>query len=201
MAENLKVTRYADGSAIPEVTAESEWNLLEPDAKAFCWYDNLTEYGETSGALYTWPAAMNGMESSMELPSGVRGACPDGWHLPSDAEWKSLEVFLGMGQVDADSYDWRGSDQGSQLKETGFSHWEAANKGGSNSSGFTALPGGFRGSKGVFYSLEQYATFWTATAEIGTDKAWYRSLYFNYDNVYRNYNLMHQGFSVRCVED
>jgi uncharacterized protein (TIGR02145 family) len=201
MAENLKVTHNADGTAIPLVTAEADWNLLEPDARSYCWFDNLSEYGETSGALYTWAAAVNGMAGSNELPSGVQGACPDGWHLPSDAEWKILEVFLGMDQGTADSYDWRGSDQGRQLKETGFSHWEAASTGGSNSSGFTAIAGGFRGSKGLFYSLEQYATFWTATDESGTDKAWYRSLYFNYENIYRNNNYMRQGFSVRCVED
>lgn len=201
MAENLKVTHYADGSVIPLVTDESEWDALESDGKAYCWYDNLTEYSDTSGALYTWAAAMNGTASSDSIPSGVQGVCPDGWHIPADAEWKALEMFLGMSQAAADSYDWRGTDEGVQLKETGFSHWVGATTGGTNSSGFTAIPGGFRGAKGVFYSLGQYATFWTATGESGTDKAWYRTLYYDYETVYRQYNYMSQGFSVRCVKD
>lgn len=201
MAENLKVTHYANGSVIPLVTDESEWDALESDGMAYCWYDNLIEYSDTCGALYTWAAALNGMAGSDSVPSGVQGVCPDGWHIPADAEWKVLEMFLGMSQADADIYDWRGTDEGGQLKETGFSHWDGATAGGTNSSGFTAIPGGFRGVKGVFYSVGQYATFWTATGESGTDKAWYRTLYYDHETVYRQYNHMSQGFSVRCVFD
>lgn len=201
MAENLKVTHFADGTAIPLVTGESEWDALESTSLAYCWYDNMIEYKDTTGALYTWTAAMNGAESTMAIPSGVQGVCPDGWHLPSDEEWKSMEIFLGMSQTEADLTDWRGTDEGSQLKETGFSHWEGALTGGSNSSGFTAIPGGFRGVKGEFFSVGQYGTFWTATGESGTEKAWYRALYFDNDEAYRQYNYMSQGFSVRCVKD
>jgi uncharacterized protein (TIGR02145 family) len=201
MAENLKVTRYADESDIPMLGEESQWNALASDGKAWCWYDNQIEYSDTSGALYTWAAAMNGTESSIANPSGVQGVCPDGWHLPSDAEWKILEMFLGMSQADADNYDWRGTGEGGQLKETGFSHWDDAFTGGDNSSGFTAIPGGFRSAKGVFYSAGQYATYWTATEESGTDKAWYRSLYYENETIYRQYNFMSQGFSVRCVKN
>ena len=201
MAENLKVTQYADGSPISMVSDEAEWEALSAETMAYCWYDNLTGYKDTTGALYTWAAAMNGFPGVDTIPSGIQGVCPDGWHLPSDAEWKVLEMTLGMSQADADKYDWRGSDEGGQLKEIGFSKWEMPNTGGSNSSGFTAVPGGFRGNKGVFYSLGQYATFWTASEEGGTDKAWYRTLYFNYETVYRQYNFKSQGFSVRCVQD
>jgi uncharacterized protein (TIGR02145 family) len=201
MAENLKVTHYADGTAISLVTVESEWDALEYTAKAYCWYDNMTEYSDTIGALYTWAAAMNGAESSVSIPSGVQGVCPDGWHIPSDAEWKTVEIFLGMSETDADNSDWRGTDEGAQLKETGYSHWEGAITGGSNSSGFTALPGGFRGVEGEFFSEGQYGTFWTATGQSGTEKAWYRALYYNKETSYRQYNYMSQGFSVRCVKD
>jgi uncharacterized protein (TIGR02145 family) len=201
MAENLKVTHYSDGSDIPEVTGESEWEALEANGKAWSWYENLAEYGDTSGALYTWAAVMNGAESSNAVPSGVQGVCPAGWHIPSDAEWKRLETFLGMSQESADNYDWRGTDEGLQLMETGFTHWDLAGSGGTNSSGFTAIPGGFRGTKGVFYSFGQYATFWTATGLSGTDKAWYRSLFYDNHKIYRQYNFMKQGFSVRCVMD
>jgi len=201
MAENLKVTHYADGSAIPLVTGEAEWEALAADAKAYCWYDNLSEYSDTTGALYTWAAAMNGLPGVDTIPSGIQGVCPDGWHMPSDSEWKVLEKTLGMSQAQADNYDWRGNDEGGQLKELGFSNWESPNTGASNSSGFTALPGGFRGNKGVFYSLGKYATFWTTHDQKGTDKAWYRTLYYGNERVYRQYNFKNQGFSVRCVQD
>ena len=201
MAENLKVTNYPDGSPITQISGETEWNAMTPDIQAYCWYNNLTEYSDTSGALYTWAAAMNGALSSDTIPSGVQGVCPDGWHIPSDAEWKVLEMVLGMSQVDADNYDWRGSDEGGQLKEAGFSNWAKPNTGGSNSSGFTAVPGGFRSAKGVFYSIDLYAAFWTSGEEAGTDKAWYRTLYFDREQVYRQYNDMRLGLSVRCIEN
>lgn len=201
MAENLKVTHFADGTAIPLVSVESEWDALESTGLAYCWYDNMIEYKDTAGALYTWAAAMNGAESTMAIPSGVQGVCPDGWHLPSDEEWKSMEIFLGMSQAEADSYDWRGTDEGTQLKETGFSHWDGSITGGSNTSGFTAIAGGFRGIQGEFFSEGQYGAFWTATSQSETEKAWYRTLYYDNDEIYRQYNYMSQGFSVRCVED
>jgi len=201
MAENLKVTKYPDGSPITQISGETEWNAMTPDVQAYCWYDNLTEYSDTSGALYTWAAAMNGALSSDTIPSGVQGVCPDGWHIPSDAEWKVLEMFLGMSQADADTYDWRGSDEGGQLKETGFSNWAVPNTGGSNLSGFTAVPGGFRSAQGNFYSIDQYATFWTSGEEAGTDKAWYRTLHYDKEQVYRQYNDMRLGLSVRGSED
>jgi len=201
MAENLKVTKYPDGSPIMQISDETEWNGMTPDIQAYCWYDNLTEYSDTSGALYTWAAAMNGELSSDSIPSGVQGVCPDGWHIPSDAEWKVLEMVLGMSQADADTYDWRGSDEGGQLKETGFSNWEKPNTGGSNSSGFTSVPGGFRSAQGNFYSIDQYAAFWSSREEAGTDKAWYRTLHFDKEQVYRQYNDMRLGLSVRCIED
>ena len=201
MAENLKVSHYPDGTLITQISDEAEWNAMTPDVQAYCWYDNLSEYSDTSGALYTWAAAMNGELSIDTIPSGIQGVCPDGWHLPSDAEWKVLEMFLGMSQTDADNYDWRGSDEGAQLKETGFSNWEFSNSGGSNSSGFTAVPGGFRNAKGLFYSIDQSTAFWSTLAEEGTDNAWYRILNFDREQVYRQYNDMRLGFSVRCVKD
>ena len=201
MAENLKVTHYADGSPIPELSDEIIWDGMSSLVDAYCWYDNMSVYGDTAGALYTWAAAMNSALSSDTVPSGVQGVCPDGWHLPSDAEWKNLEMFLEMSLIDADNHDWRGTDEGGQLKERGFSIWEVPNEGAENSSGFTAVPGGFRNIKGEFYSFGEYATFWTAREEEGTDKAWYRALSYDHDQVYRQYNYKNQGFSVRCVQD
>jgi uncharacterized protein (TIGR02145 family) len=112
MAENLRVTHYADGSAIPEVSDEMIWEGMSTLVDAYCWYNNLSAYGDTTGALYTWAAAMNSAVSSDSVPSGIQGVCPDGWHLPSDAEWLSLEVNLGMSLADADGHEWRGTDEG-----------------------------------------------------------------------------------------
>ena len=105
------------------------------------------------GGLYTWAAAMDGSTSSSTNPSGVKGVCPDGWHLPSDAEWKELEISLGMSQADADNTGFRGTDEGGKLKETGTAHWKSPNSGATNESRFTALPGGLRYYNGTFNAL------------------------------------------------
>ncbi len=201
MAENLKVTHYADGSSLPQVADGSEWEGLASSVKAYSWSDTLAGNGDRYGGLYTWAAAVNGASGSDEDPGGIQGVCPDGWHMPGDAEWKKLEIFLGMSQDQSDKQDWRGTNEGGQIKERGFSHWEAPNLGGDNSSGFTAISGGFRSSKGGFYSLGIEATFWTTDEEVETDKAWYRILNFQKENVYRHYNDKSQGLSVRCVKN
>jgi len=204
MAENLKVTHYADGTPIPEVSSTDDWVALTPDPElqAYCWYENLAANGDTAGALYNWAAAVKGGTGSELVPSGIQGVCPDGWHLPSDGEWKELEMFLGMNQTDADKTEWRGSSEGGDLKEAGFSGWMIPNTGGSNSSGFTAVPGGFRSNSGSFYSFHQYASYWTATGVQSDDEmAWYRTLYYNNEQVYRQYKIRTQAFSVRCVKD
>ena len=204
MAENLKVTHYADGTPIPEVSSAEGWAALTPvpELQAYCWYDNISTNGDTAGALYNWAAAVKGEAGSAMVPSGIQGVCPDGWHLPSDGEWKLLEESLGMNQTDVDKVEWRGSDEGGQLKEVGFSSWQMPNVGGSNTSGFTAIPGGFRSNSGIFYSFHQYASYWTATgSQADEEMAWYRTLYFNTEQVYRQYNIKTQGFSVRCVKD
>lgn len=199
MAENLKVLNYPDGTPITEISDEAEWNDMSPMTQAYCWYNNQIEYQDTSGVLYTWAAAMNGGLSNDTL--GPQGVCPDGWHLPSDAEWKELEMSLGMSQTDADNYDWRGTDEGGQLKEIGFSNWAVPNEGASNSSGFTAVPGGFRSLKGLFYNIDSYAAFWTATENQGIEKPWYRTLNADMEQVYRQYHNKQLGLSVRCVKD
>ncbi|MCK4747708.1 MAG: hypothetical protein KAT15_11750, partial [Bacteroidales bacterium] len=175
MAENLKVTHYADGTPIPFVEDQAAWGNMGPADKAYCYYDNNTTHAETYGALYTWAAAMNGDTSSYLNPSGVQGVCPSGWHLPSDIEWKQLEMYLGMSQEDADLDSWRGTDEGGKLKETDTIHWNDPNTGANNSSGFTAMPGGDRHDKGNFINMHLSAVFWSSTEGI-SNHAWYRSL-------------------------
>ena len=149
------------------------------DAKATSNYQNY-------GVLYNWPAAMN--------------ACSTGWHLPTDAEWKTLEMHLGMSQAEADGTDWRGTDEGGKLKETGTTHWYSPNEGATNESGFTALPGGYRYTSGNFYRIVYSGTWWSAT-EGSTSTAWTRNVHYETSSVYRYDYLKELGFSVRCIRD
>jgi uncharacterized protein (TIGR02145 family) len=97
---------------------------------------NFSNYG----VLYNWSAAVAGSVGSSSNPSNIRGICPKGWHLPSDDEWKQLEMFLGLSQVQADATSWRGTDEGNKLKSVGTAYWNSPNSGATNSTGFTALP-------------------------------------------------------------
>ena len=204
MAENLKTTHYADGTEIPLV--ENNWANLNLNEKAYCFYGNDPENGDIYGVLYTWAAAMNGSSGSSSNPSEVQGVCPSGWHLPSDEEWKELEMCLGMSQAEADKSHRnvaRGTDEGGKLKEAGLSHWRTPNEGATNSSGFTALPAGYMSDGGTALYQEDYAYFWTAT-EQSNENAWYRKLGYNHSGIFRSYE--HQGrkthgLSVRCVKD
>jgi len=200
MAENLRTTHYADGTAIPYVESNQAWLDLTATDQAYCWFDNSDTNRDIYGGLYTWAASMNGASSSSSNPSGIQGECPDGWHLPSDAEWKELEIYLGMSQGEADAQGPRGSDEGGKLKESGTSHWSRPNAGATNESGFTALPGGFRSYIGSFAHLRYRAHFWTATEDPFLT-AWYRALITGYATVDRYGEQKDTGYSVRCVRD
>ncbi len=145
-----------------------------------------TDNYETYGVLYNWEAA--------------KTACPAGWRLPSDDDWKSLEKHLGMSYTDANISGWRYSgDVGEKLMST--SGWGWHNDGtGTNSSGFTALPGGSRDSNGGFYLLNSYAFFWSFM-EPRWMYAWGRILHFLYDGVYRGRNYRRDGLSIRCIKN
>jgi uncharacterized protein (TIGR02145 family) len=201
MQENIKVTHYADGIAIPLITSNSAWGALGDNNtdKAYCYFNNNTnsEYG----ALYTWAAAVNGTSGSAN-PSGVQGVCPTGWHMPSDDEWKQLEMQLGMSQSEADATGYRGTDQGSQLAGNS-SLWNSGileNNAQFGTSEFTALPGGYRSNyNGSFYL--GYNGYWWSSTEGNSSNAWYRVLGYNNSEVYRNNNYKSNGFSVRCLKD
>jgi len=131
---------------------------------------------------------------------GVQGVCADGWHLPTDDEWKTMEMELGMSQAQADEGGWRGTDEGGKLKETGTTHWFSPNTGATNSSGFTALPGGRRTSSGSFGYLGSYGYWWSSSEYSGTF-AWRRDLNCGNDQVFRSSNDKAFGFSVRCLKN
>lgn len=202
MAENMKVTHYSDGTVISRVEESSAWNSLDITDKAYCFYENSLANKNIYGALYTWAAAMNGTNSSSSNPSGVQGVCPSGWHLPSDDEWKQLEMDLGMSQIEADRTGIRGPGVGGKLKEAGRVHWTEQNIGASNESGFTALPGGFRFIHGYFANLESGGHWWSSTEHPDySESAWTRELDENHSSVGRGGNTMNLGFSVRCLRD
>jgi uncharacterized protein (TIGR02145 family) len=164
-------------------------------------YENNSSNCNTYGRLYDWYAVMQGANSSGSNPSGVQGVCPDGWHLPSDEEWKELEMQLGMSQSQADNTEYRGTNEGSKLAGNA-SLWDSGdliNDSEFGTSGFTALPGGTRGGSS-FYDIE-FSGFWWSSTEYSSSQAWIRSLNSNYNRVRRAANDKDYGISVRCVRD
>lgn len=210
MAENLKVTRYADGTAIPDdpgndanVYTLTEWAALGDNNtdKAYCYYmNNASNEADTYGALYTYAAATNG--TPHDGTNDVQGVCPTGWHLPSDDEWKELEMDLGMSQADADGEGLRGTNEGSKLGGNAGLWYN----GGLDSnaefgiSGFSALPGGYRIHNGNFNDLYSNGYWWSA-AEDGATLSWVRALVYSTSNVSRYNSNKSSGKSVRCVKD
>ncbi|HDR88604.1 MAG TPA: hypothetical protein ENN63_03110 [Bacteroidetes bacterium] len=175
MTENLKATKYNDGDDIPLVE-DYTWSDL--DTPGYCYYQNdQATYGELYGALYNWHAVNTGK------------LCPDGWHVPSDEEWKVLTDFLGGIDV-----------AGGKMKETGTEHWLDPNTGATNESGFTGLPGGDRSSSGAFGTDETTGHWWSST-ELTTLNSWCRGLHYDNDDVNERYYYKRGGFSVRCVRD
>jgi uncharacterized protein (TIGR02145 family) len=191
MAENLRTTKYSDGSPIPFINTESEWTALTTTSKALCWYNDNINLKYPYGAYYTWAAAMNDAISSNSNPSNVQGVCPTGWHLPSDNEWTTLTDYLGGADV-----------AGGKLKETGTIYWQSPNTGATNESGYTALPGGHRNGDGTFGRLGTGGYWWSCTESIEcTICAWYRPLIYDFSDVFRQYLYKLAGVSVRCIRD
>ncbi len=187
MAENLKVTHYRNGEVIPNIIGYDTWENLETGA--YCSYGNIATNAATYGLLFNWFAV-----------NDSRGLAPTGWHVPSDVEWKHLEMHLGMSQSNVDLSGWRGTDEGGKLKESGMSHWNNPNEGATNESGFSALPGAYRFSNGSFGSIGGTATFWSAT-EDGKLGAWTRGMHASDPVIRRDGYNKQYGFSVRCVRD
>jgi uncharacterized protein (TIGR02145 family) len=177
IAENLKVMHYRNGEVIQNVTDNTQWYNLSTGA--YCSYENSVSNISIYGVLYNWYSV-----------DDSRGLAPEGWHIPTDEEWKELEMYLG------------GANEGGRLKEAGTTHWEIPNRGATNSSGFTALPGGFRdsGNEPFFHMVGYLADFWSST-EFNSYSAWSRRLHFYHSDVMRGSSYKRNGFSVRCIRD
>ncbi len=202
LKENLKTTHYADGTPLVDGTGAGD--ITGDYTTKYCFaYDDDSSYVDTYGRLYTWAAVMNGTPGSDANPSGVQGVCPDGWHVPSDEEWQELEMYLGFTEYEANQTGWRGTIEGSVLKEPGTSHWSNSRRNyfpGTNESGFSALPGGSRHYNQTFRKITERANFWSATESIGI-YAWQRRLYCDKSQIYRYDDYKSRGYSVRCVKD
>ena len=201
MAENLRVTKYPDGTPIPMVTENSTWNALTITDRAYTYLNNDVANAKEWGAYYTWSTVTNGVGSNTN-PSNVQGICPDGWHVPSDAEWQQLEFYLGMSPSDTSIIGRRGTNEGGKLKEAGLDHFWSPNSGATNETGFTALPAGNRTFNSGFDNLYKYANFWTSRKGTG-DNACTRCLYYQYSNIghYVNDNDNRTGINCRCVKN
>jgi uncharacterized protein (TIGR02145 family) len=176
MAENLKTITFNDGTEIPPVIDSAVWKSLS--TPGYCWYNNFdTIYKHPYGVIYNGYTATTGK------------LCPTGWHVPDNNEWNKLSEFL------ADSIT-----GGGKLKATGTIFWKSPNKGATNSSGFSALPSGFRYYNGSFSARQYYTAFWS-TSESGTSDQWFLSLYYGDAKIIMNQISKKQGFSVRCVKD
>jgi uncharacterized protein (TIGR02145 family) len=172
MAENLRSTKLNDGTEIPFVTEISPWSLLT--GPGYCWFNNDSV---GYGAIYNWYTV-----NTLKL-------CPAGWHVPSDAEWTTLSDYLGGRSV-----------AGGLLKEAGTKHWLSPNNGGTNGSGFTGLPTGYRYFAGGFNSMKSYAYWWSST-ETEPGEAYYRASYYSYASLDRSSSNKNSGMTVRCVKD
>jgi uncharacterized protein (TIGR02145 family) len=172
--ENLRNDNYNDGTAIPGSMDNATWTTTTSGAQAILDADSVANFA-TYGRLYNWYAVNN-----------AAGLCPTGWHVPTDAEWDSLTTFLGGV-----------SGAGNAMKST--TGWPSGD-GGTNSSGFSALPGGLRYfDNGNFY-FQGTNGYWWSSSPSGTN-AWWRNLLSGHSNVLRNDYYPRNGFSVRCVRD
>lgn len=186
MVENLKTTHFNDGTTIPLVTDNTAWaNLSTP---GYCWYDNnVVVFKNTYGALYNWFAVNTGK------------LAPVGWHVATDDEWTTLTDYVtshlgtspNVAKAIASTTNWADYDD-----ETGTI---GCNLSLNNSSGFSALPGGYRNENG-FYGIAQSGFWWSATND-NTNFAWSRDMNYIDDEIDRVGFYKPAGFSVRCIKD
>ncbi len=179
MAENIRSLQYRNGTRIGEVFV----------------YDNDESNVADYGRLYTWKAA------------NAAPICPEGFHIPTEADWQELELGLGMSPEVAEETGWRHSaDESRKLKRFDNAvFWTEESQKAINESGFSALPGGVRSDGGKYFGLGSYADFWSSS-EVDETTAFNRSLVWmvwhpGSDEIYRNMTDKNWGFSVRCIQD
>jgi uncharacterized protein (TIGR02145 family) len=189
MAENLKVTKYRNGYFIPNITDTSEWQ--NRTAGACCEFDPNEHNLAKPGLLYNW-----------FVIADTGNIAPEGWHIPSDDEWKELERQLGMSATEAEESGWRGTHEGEKLRIAGTEGWSGySDVWATNESGFTALAGSCRLPTGIWgYPGLHYTGFWWSQSASG-NVATYRYLDYKNANIFRGQCSKNYGYSIRCVKD
>jgi len=180
MAENLKVSKYNDGTAIPNITDNTQWQNNTTGAWAY--YNNDVANNAKYGKLYNCYAVS-------KTSNGNKNVCPTGWHVPSDYEWTVLTDYLGGESV-----------AGGNLKEVGTSSWFSPNTAATNTSLFTGLPGGYRDFSGDYFNIGNDGLWWSTT-ENNRTIAWNRNLDNAFGDAGRAKSLKRSGLSVRCLRD
>jgi uncharacterized protein (TIGR02145 family) len=184
---NLNVATYRDGTPIPQVTDPTAWANLTTGA--WCYYNNTIANDTTYGKLYNWYAVAGIHDNDPNTPNKI--LAPEGWHVPTDAEWTKLTTFLGGDNV-----------AGGKMKATGTSLWLSPNTGATNSSSFTGLPAGCRLYGGTFGNGGAYCDWWSSSESEGsTTSALNRYLGYGNGNAWRGSRNKGNGFSVRCLRD
>ncbi len=194
MKENLRTTRYSDGSNIPNVVDYNEW--VDRTEEGFCWYKNDPAY-KSLGALYNFYVVVD-----------PRNVCPEGWHVPSDKEWNTLEALLGLPLNDLDKIGMRGTNQGDFLKAT-YGWFNYGN--GNNITGFSAIPSGVRFFTGFEFDDEGFSlgegyavSFWSPAKNPPENhhyKSLCRILFYKDKGIGRGGGLDWAGYPLRCVKD
>jgi len=183
-ARNLDISAFRDGTPIPQITDATQWaNTTTP---AWCYHANTTANGTTYGKLYNWHAVNGDIDGDGDKDKEL---APLGWHIPSDAEWKTLSDCLGGNNI-----------AGGALKEAGTSKWITPNTGATNSSGFSGLPGGIRTSDGTFNIIGYYGYWWSSTSQ-SSSNAGLRFLAYNDIIFASGIEDKKNGYSVRVVKD
>ncbi len=181
MAENLKVSKYNDGTAIPNLSDEIEWQ--NNTTGAWCYYNNDNSNNATYGKLYNW-YTIDVTQNDMKF------VCPAGWHVPSSEEWTILIDYLGGDTL-----------AGGKMKEVGFQNWSQPNSYASNTSLFTALPSGYRNEEGKFKKTLGKGVFWWAFSEKDTYKANLRFVSCTDNEVFNRCFKKESGLSIRCLKN
>ena len=198
MKENLRTTKYSDNTPI------DHGNDTSTNVPYWYYPDDNSANKDIYGLLYNWKASMRNSASSSSNPSGVQGVCPEGWHLPSDVEWKLMEISVGMSQSDANNVGSRGNIAARLSGNIGWLPSINENAAGNlyapghNSSGFSALPAGIYGLGYGYFGGSAY--FWSST-ELNSISAYHRVLNSEASDVHRNGSVKYMGCSVRCVRD
>ena len=182
MADNLKTTKYNDGTPIPLKTDDDSWKTTNQDSPAYCWYDNNISNKNPYGALYNYYALD-------PEKNGEKNVCPEGWKVPTDEDWTVLTDHLGGPSV-----------AGGKMKATGTDYWQTPNTGATNESGFTGLPGGSRVNSD-FVEIGKHGRWWSSTLHPTFGSVYFRQLSHHVVTAQRHDLSQYQGFSVRCIQD